>query len=321
MRLLLASLVPTLLAAQAGPYLGQTPPGRTPTLFAPGLVSTGLYERDMTVAPDGGELYFTVMGGLSVILCCRQVQGRWEGPEVAPFSGGPVVMDAEPAFSPDGKRLYFLSTRPKDGSEPKPGWVNQDIWVVTRTAEGWSEPRNLGEPVNSEDEEFYPSLARNGTMYFIRGKGKASEVWRAPWDGNRFTKAERLPDTINGGGPVFNACISPDERMLVFCAGDRKGTLGASDHWISFRKSDDTWSEPRNLGEPFNGPGLQAISPSFSSDGKYFFFASNRRLLPQRGPRTYAGIQRERTQPGNGNADLWWVDAKVLEEMATLIPR
>jgi len=322
MRVILASLLSTLLGAQTGPYLGQTPPGRTPALFAPGFVSTGLYERDLAVTADGGELYFSVMGGFSVILRCRQVQGRWEGPEVAPFSGGPVTMDAEPALSSDGKRLYFLSTRPKDGSAPKPGWVNQDIWVVERTPAGWSEPQNLGEPVNSAEEEFYPSLTRKGTLYFTRGRdqGKVSEIWRACWDGSRFTKAERLPGVINGTGPVFNACISPDERMLVFCAADRKGTLGASDYWISFRSPDGTWTEPKNLGEPFNGPGLQAISPSFSSDGKYFFFASNRRLLVPKGPRTYAGIQQERTQPGNGNADLWWVEAKVLEDMASSNP-
>lgn len=315
MRVLIASLLSSLLGAQTGPYLGQTPPGTTPELFGPSRVSTGLYERDMAVAPDGGELYFTVMGGYSVILRCRRVKGRWEGPEVAPFSGGPVVMDAEPAFSPDGKRLYFLSTRPTDGSAPKPGWVNQDLWYVERTTQGWSEPRNVGAPVNSEDEEFYPSLARNGTIYFTRAKGKVSEAWRARWDGTRFTQAERLPDVINGAGSLFNACISPDERMLVFCARDRKGNLGPADHWISFRRADDTWSEPQNLGERFNGPGLQAIAPSFSTDGRFFFFASTRRLLEPTRPRTYASIQQERQSAGNGNADLWWVDVKALEAL------
>lgn len=315
MRLFLASLIPALLGAQTGPYLGQKMPGRTPALFAPGRISTGLYERDFTVTADGTEFFFTVMGGFSVILHCRQVQGRWEGPEVAAFSGGPVVMDAEPALSPDGQRLLFLSTRPREGGEVQPGWVNQDIWEVVRTPRGWSAPRPLGAPVNSADEEYYPSLTRDGTLYFIRAKGKASEVWRATWDGTQHTKAEPLPESINGGGAVFNACISPDERMLVFCAAGRKGSLGPSDHWIAFRRPDGTWSEAKNLGEPFNGPGLQAISPSFSSDGKYFFFASNRRLGAPTKARTYAGIQRERTEPGNGNADIWWVDTKVLEEL------
>lgn len=319
MRTLLLGLLasPTLLLAQVGPYLGQTPPGTTPQMFAPGTVSTGLYERDLAVTADGGELWFTVMGGFSVIVRCRKVGDRWEGPEVAPFSGGPVVMDAEPALSPDGQRLFFLSTRPKDGSAPKPGWVNQDIWVADRTAEGWSAPRNLGAPVNSDEEEFFPSLTRDGAIYFTRGRddGKVSSIWRARWDGKAFAQAEALPEAINGAGPVFNAAISPDGGMLVFCAAGRKGNLGASDYWISFRSAEDRWSEPRNLGAPFNGPGLQAIAPGFSSDGKYFFFATNRRTLAQQGPRTYAGIQRERTLPGNGNADLWWVEAKALETL------
>jgi len=312
---LLFGVFACLIGAQSGPYLGQAPPGLTPVMFAPGLVSTGLYERDAAVTPDGGEVYFTIMGGFSVIVGCRRVGDRWVGPEVAPFSGGPVVMDAEPALSPDGQRLFFLSTRPKDGSTPRPGWVNQDIWVVDRTPQGWSEPRNLGEPVNSADEEFYPSLTRGGSIYFTRSRegGKVSEVWRARWDGSRFAQAERLSDTINGAGPVFNAAVSPDERMLVFCAGERKGNLGGSDYWISFRGADGGWSEPKNLGAPFNGPGLQAIAPSFSTDGKYFFFATNRRTLAQEGRRTYAAIQGERTQPGNGNADVWWVDVKALE--------
>lgn len=307
MRVVLLSLLSLTLAAQ-----------ERPELFAPGVVSTGLYERDLALSPDGREAFFSIMGGFSVIASTRFEQGRWTAPQVAPFSGGPVVMDAEPAFTPDGQRLVFLSTRPKDGSAPKPGWVNQDLWQVVRTGQGWSAPMNLGAPVNTDDEEFYPSFTRTGTLYFTRGRedGKVSEVWRARWDGARFVEAEPLPAPINGSGPVFNAAISPDERMLVFCAARRPGSLGPSDHWISFRTPDGAWSEPRNLGAPFNGPGQQALAPSFSPDGRTFFFATTRRTLAQPGPRTYADIQRERSLPGNGNGDVWRVDAKVLEAFA-----
>ena len=49
-----------------GEYLGQTPPGDTPQLFAPGIVSTGMYARDIAMTPDGTELYYCVMeSGLS----------------------------------------------------------------------------------------------------------------------------------------------------------------------------------------------------------------------------------------------------------------
>ena len=42
-----------------GNYLGQELPGMTPRLFAPGIVSTGLSERDMAITPDGDEIYFS----------------------------------------------------------------------------------------------------------------------------------------------------------------------------------------------------------------------------------------------------------------------
>lgn len=297
------------------PYLGQPAPGREPKLFAPGIVSTGLYERDFAVTADGREMFFGILGsGHAQILSCRMEDGRWTAPEVLPFSGGPVVMDLEPALSFDGKRLFFLSTRPKDGGAAKPGWVNQDLWVSEREGKGWGAPTRLDESINSDDEEFFPSLTAGGAMYFTRGKdaGKVSAVWRARPHGNGFHKAEPLPAVINGGGPVFNAAISPDESMLVFCAANRKGNLGGTDYWISFRGLDDTWSEPVNLGAPFNGTGLQAISPAFSTDGKYFFFASNRKAEARTSRRTYADLQKAWTSPGNGNPDIWWVDVEVL---------
>ncbi len=59
---------------------------------------------------------------------------------------------------------YFLSTRP-DGDEAV---GDQDIWYVERNGSGWSLPVNLGEPVNTDGGEFFPSLTRDGTLYFTR---------------------------------------------------------------------------------------------------------------------------------------------------------
>ncbi|MFC1639236.1 hypothetical protein ACFL3B_00565 [Gemmatimonadota bacterium] len=43
-----------------GPYLGQTPPGNTPEIFAPGIISTGMNEVEAAFSPDGTELYKTL---------------------------------------------------------------------------------------------------------------------------------------------------------------------------------------------------------------------------------------------------------------------
>ncbi len=41
-----------------GPYLGQKPPGETPELFAPGIITTGMFTRDVAMTPDGKYLFF-----------------------------------------------------------------------------------------------------------------------------------------------------------------------------------------------------------------------------------------------------------------------
>lgn len=47
----------------SGPYLGQALPDTIPVLFAPGVVSTGMFTRDVTITPDGKEIYFCVAIG------------------------------------------------------------------------------------------------------------------------------------------------------------------------------------------------------------------------------------------------------------------
>ena len=103
--------------AMTGPYLGQTPPGAEPELFAPGIVSTGMHTRDLAMTPEGYEIYFSVSAGpLVTILGSRLVDGEWTMPEVAEFSADPWVGDIEPHISPDGSRFFFVSDRSPDGS-------------------------------------------------------------------------------------------------------------------------------------------------------------------------------------------------------------
>src|SRR4029079_9052859 len=89
----------------------------------------------------------------SPIVGARFVDGRWTMPEVAPFSGR--YSDADPFITADGKKFYFISRRPAPGKTSR----DLDIWVMDKTETGWSEPRNLGQPVNSNDNEWYPTVA------------------------------------------------------------------------------------------------------------------------------------------------------------------
>lgn len=305
-----------------GDYLGQQPPGREPLLFAEGIVSTGLYERDLVLTPDGNELYFGVMARNQVaLLVSRRVEGRWSEPEIASFSADPAVFDLEPHITPDGSRFMFLSTRPGEGAEPAPGWSNQDIWFIDRTADGWSEPYNPGPPINTEAGEFFPSTTRSGTLYFTRAtaeEGKRrSLVCRSRPENGEYGPVEVLPPEVNAGDMQFNAFIDPDERFLIYGMAGRDDAIGQADYYIAFRDENDGWTGPINMGPTLNTPGNRVVSASLSPDGRYLFFASTRgtETDAEDGGRSYRLFQESQVRPRNGNSDIYWVEASIIEEL------
>lgn len=318
-------LVGGLLLAQAGagfpplrgPYLGQNLPGSEPVLFAPGIVNQGLPTRDMTFSPDGRECYFTVMlpGFTRAAILGSRVEGQqWSAPEVAPFARDPRYRTLEPAFAPDGQRLYFVSDRPADAKVEKPGPMG--IWVMERRGTGWGEPRRLGSEINGGGEAFFPSLTRHGTLYFTREEaGGLSSIWRARPQGQGFGAPERLPAQVNAGKSRFNAFVDPDEGWLIVPTFGAKEGLGGTDYWIVFRDEADRWSEPQNLGPAINSPGNEEYSASLSPDGKYLFFMSARAasetLSP--GPLSLQALKAQYQRSGaNGQAAVWWVEAAFL---------
>lgn len=307
-----------------GQYLGQTPPGPTPEIFAPGIVSTGMHTRDVAMTPDRTEFYFGVMaGGFSVIVQTKLEGGQWTKPEVAPFSGDSRYLDIEPAISPDGQRFFFLSTRPPRGSPPDSAdygrWVNQDIWVMDRTDGGWGEPYNLGPPVNTEAPEYFPSVTRDGTLYFTREHPdtRGSYIYRSRFVDGRYDEPEILGPQVNSTNSQFNAFIAPDESYIILSTGGRDDTHGGVDYYVVFRSSDDTWSEPANLGPEVNTPRGGEWSPYVSPDGRYFFFMSSRPPSREQTPAnlTFDYLKRLHTSPGNGDAAIYWMDASFLERL------
>ncbi|HSG08656.1 MAG TPA: hypothetical protein VLA36_09865 [Longimicrobiales bacterium] len=316
-------------AAQDGPglvgdYVGQPLPGDTAELFAPGLVTTGVYTRDVAMMPDGSALYFGVLLGpvAAIVETHRGPDGVWTEPEVAPFSTDSRFFNLEPAIAPDGSRFMFLSTR-VEGRSPEPdelrAWSNEDIWVMDREGDRWGEPYNLGAPVNTDQAEFFPSLTRDGTLYFTRGSGDGEEsyIYRSRLEGGRYQEPERLGPEVNSTPNQFNAFIAPDEGYLIVCTGDREDSVGGTDYYVVFRSPDDRWSEPINLGDRVNTPGDGEFSPFVSPDGRYFFFMSTRLGARDRIPDTltWKYIREYRMMPEIGNAGIYWMDASFIERL------
>src|SRR2546428_731982 len=151
-----------------------------PRLFAEGIISTSDDEFNTTFTPDGKTIYFTKgvpVNNMYVICVSHFRNGTWSVPEVAPFSG--QYRDTDPFITADGSQLFFVSNRPLSGSMPK---NDNDIWVMNKTPQGWSRPENLGSAINTDTNEQYPSLTKDGALYFSSarpGGMGADDIYRS----------------------------------------------------------------------------------------------------------------------------------------------
>lgn len=304
-----------------GIYLGEKLPGDTVMMFAPGIISTGMDERDAAFIYNGREFFFTrIIDSVYTLMHSEEVNGQWTEPEIAAFSGN--YDDVEPIFSTQGHGLYFISNRPAEGRSYNKKDFN--IWYTYKTLEGWIEPQSLGAPINSDQMEFFPSVTYDGTLYFGRSDSAndRSDIYRSRRADGKFSEPEKLPEIINGPENPFNACIAPDESYLIFCAYRSDSSQGRSDYYISFRDDDDTWSQPVNLGPGINTAGDE-YSPHITPGGKYLFFASNGNPLEITDPAaiiatavqpyaSHGGSLQGHGVPLNGSTDIYWVETHAL---------
>ncbi len=253
----------------------------TVTSFLPDVISKFPTVRDFTISPNQEELYFTAQGyagELSTIIRVTKKDNTWSKPEIASFSG--KYRDLEPMFSPDGLKLFFVSNRPNayTTNEKK----NHDIWYVERSSinEGWSIPKNLGSPVNTEGDEFYPSIANNGNIYYtstgVGTKGK-DDIFVSKFENNAYSKPISLPKTINSVGYEYNSYISPDEAFLIYGGYKRKDGLGSGDLYISYKDKDGKWSEAKNLTQ-INSDKMD-YCPYYDIKTQTLFFTSKRNAI------------------------------------------
>ncbi len=288
-----------------------TRPMQTPVIFGEDVISTGDFESHPAFTPDGRTLYFvksTPTFSFWTIVVSRFVEGRWTTPEVAPFSGR--YSDADPFITADGKKLYFISRRPVHGKTTR----DLDIWVMDKTKTGWSEPRNLGSPVNSDANEWYPTVASDGTLYFgsdrAGGKG-ATDIYRSQLTGGNYGAPENLGNEINTEFDEYEPLIAPDQSFLIFMAAGRPdGNSRSCDLFLTYRKN-GTWTKPSNMGNEINSP-RDEYSPTISPDGRYFFFASARgRRAPEK-QLSYDELIGWLRGTRNGLGDIYQMDFSAL---------
>lgn len=296
-------------------YLGQTPPGTTADLFAPGIVSTDAVELNSVFTPGGGEFFFTrLIDGpdetgeypgktRSIMHHTVYENGVWsEARPLRLFPDAPHTWTADMAVSPDGQFLYFMGPHPVDADGER---SDLNLWVSRRADSGWSIAEPLPEPVNSRATELYTSVVADGSLYFT-----SNRPGEYPEDYYQLFYAQRLKDgsfaePVNAWvelsvdfGDTF---VAPDESYMIFSAW-LSDSMGRYDLYVSFRDSEGNWGEPINLGEDVNSE-ISDYCPMVSPDGKYLFF-SRIKSDPLDGG-----------WPNVAEGNVYWVDIEVVHRL------
>lgn len=272
--------------------------------------------RDFALSPKQDELFITVESNKNIFSSILHMtkNGRKWNVEVAPFSG--KYADIEPTFSPDGNTLYFVSNRPLQ----KNGEVKDfDIWKTEKVNGIWTEPVNLGAPINTEANEFYPAITQNGKLYFTAAyKEKAvgkEDIWVSTLENGKYSKPVALAEAVNSALYEFNAYVSPDDSFIIFTSYGREDDLGGGDLYISKKDAKGEWQSARNLGSKINSKGLD-YCPFVSFDKKKFFFTSDRNNIQKSYPNklNLEDFLKEIGQLQNGKGNIYQISAdKVLK--------
>jgi TolB protein len=188
-----------------------------PEVFALGVASTEFSEVRLTISPDGRTaLWFSRNrpggpGGYDIWMS-RRVGNAWSAAELVPFNS--PTRDFDPAFSADGRYVYFASDRAG-------ALGGDDLWRVDVTADGFGELLHLAAGVNSEANEWAPMVSPDGARLLFSsnrpdGAGRM-DVYVARRDGGEeFVIAARLEGGVNTAADEFDATFLADSSSIVF---------------------------------------------------------------------------------------------------------
>jgi len=272
--------------------------------------------RDIAIYKN--EVYFTLQSyqeDHSAIILVKKEKGKWGTPEVVSFSG--QFKDLEPFIAPDGNTIYFASNRPLDASSKTP--KDFDIWYAKRNSvvEAWSSPINLGEPVNTKYNEFYPSLTQNKDLYYTSdrpdSKG-ADDIFMAQTKGDfLYNDPISLSDSINTGGYEFNAFIAPDGSYIIYTGYNRKNGMGSGDLYISFKDKNGNWTASKSLGSEINSNKMD-YCPFVDVNTHTLYFTSKRNSVKTyfNQPQSFNELMVEFNQYENGLSRLYMLNIKKL---------
>ncbi|MCD4746863.1 MAG: OmpA family protein [Bacteroidales bacterium] len=248
-------------------------------------INTSFNEYFPCITADNQTLLFTRLipdknsysGKQEDFYMSNKVNGKWEKAINIGKPINTVFNEGAPSLSADGNILIFAACESVGGyGGGRNGYGRCDLFFSKRTGDNWTNPRNMGTPINTSNWESQPSYSSDGkTLYFVSNQGGGYNIWKT-YVGNDgyWTEPEKLEYPINTNDSEGSVFIHPDNQTLYFSSDGHAG-MGGMDIFISRLDSTGNWGVPVNLGYPINTQNDESgfmVGP----DGKKAYFSSDR---------------------------------------------
>ena len=180
-----------------------------------------------------------------------------------------------PCLSVDEQQLMFTVMLPVNPIlEDSP--LHEDFYLSKRREGHWGSRENTGPPLNTRDNEGAHSLTADGRMLFFTACNRRDgmglcDIYTSILDKGSWSKPVNLGSPVNSRYSEKHPTISADGRVLYFTSS-RPGGKGSYDIWRSSWDGQN-WSEPENLGDSVNTPGIEQ-SPFLHPDQRSLYFSS-----------------------------------------------
>jgi hypothetical protein len=216
-------------------------------------------------------------------------------------------MDQQPSMAPDGSFLVFVSNRPVNPVDTKGPQGN--LWRVDRKAGGWGTPVHLPATVNRGNNTWAPSVAGDGSLYFIeRASADAPfRLWRSQYrDGQYLAPAAQFFG--DSRTQDVDPAVAPDESFIVF--GSMLPGPNAHERLFIALRRGAGWDTPIDLGKAVNGSGATDTNEARLGPDRHTLYFSTDRSEAIHFPRTRAQAEADLARIArwdNGNQNIWSV--------------
>lgn len=231
-----------------------------------GVINSEAEEGTPSFTSDYKEMYFTrceagkrETKGCSIMYSTKDGD-TWSEPKNLNLLPDSAIA-AHPAISPDGSTLYFVSDMPG-------GYGKKDIWRVTKTGNGWSKPENLGPDINTTEDEVFPYVREDGTLYFssdgLIGLG-GLDIFKANQQPDGSWIVVNMKSPINSFADDFSITFENENERGIF-SSTRKGR--GNDELYSFEMPPLRFTVTGLVKDEKNGAAIQGSTVQLiASDG------------------------------------------------------